>query len=218
MNNADSEGEFEDRWEVAWTEFDWERYVRQQDDSIRRYLAYYDDARDNPDRIDEAARQMGWDMEVDEDDEDAEEINTPIPEVPYTLHKHPVYVASKALYISLQRQWERICLDFHGQVPPAVQVGLLSSLHRGDLDATMAIQSLDVGDYSLAVSQFKRALSDVNESLRHVECLESSKSKTIQAFVADARMRLFDLREIWLRVMSDCRNEDLRGFEEDSDN
>lgn len=218
MNNAESEGEWEDRWEVAWTEFDWERYTRQQDESIRLYLAFYDEAKASPDRIDEAARQMGWEFDVAEGDdasgEDSEDEEDLTSGVPYTLHKHPVYVATKALYLSLQRTWERMMVDFPALVAPSLQVGMLGSLHRGELNSVMAIQSLDVGEYTLAVSQFKRALADLNESLRHLEEMAGAKSKTLEGFRSEARMRLFDLREIWLRVMADCRSEQ-DGFEDE---
>lgn len=223
MNNADFEGESEDRWEVAWSEFDWERYVRQQDEAVRRYLAFYDDAKASPERIDEAARQMGWDFEPAEGSEEAfqasseadsdEEVGAE--SIPYTLHKHPVYVATRALYIALQHNWERLVVDFHHLIPVPTQLGLLTSLHRGELHATMAVQSLDVGDYTLAVSQFKRALAELNESMKHVDALVPVRSRIVHSFRDDARMRLFDLREIWLRVMSDCRNEERNGFVEE---
>jgi len=61
--NADgpSENEWEEQGELAWNEFDWERYLREQDDTIHRYLAFYEKLKGQPDRIDEAAHLMGWD-------------------------------------------------------------------------------------------------------------------------------------------------------------
>src|SRR5471030_1760486 len=42
--NADgpSENEWEEQGELTWNEFDWERYLREQDDTIQRYLTHYE--------------------------------------------------------------------------------------------------------------------------------------------------------------------------------
>jgi len=56
-----SENEWEERGDLAWNEFDWERYLREQDDVLHRYLAHYEKLRDDPGRIDEVAHLMGWD-------------------------------------------------------------------------------------------------------------------------------------------------------------
>src|SRR5471032_2058053 len=61
--NADgpSENEWEEQDELAWNEFDWERYLREQDDTIQRYLTHYEKLNHQADRIDETAHLMGWD-------------------------------------------------------------------------------------------------------------------------------------------------------------
>ena len=44
MNDFDSENPSENEWEeqggLAWNEFDWERYLREQDEAIHRYLGF----------------------------------------------------------------------------------------------------------------------------------------------------------------------------------
>src|ERR1700761_7467940 len=102
MDNFDSDGasenEWEDRGELAWNEFDWERYLREQDEAIHRYLGFYESFRTLPDRIDRVAEQMGWDgVEVENvteaeanAEESAEEAaDFSDPEEIYTLHKNP---------------------------------------------------------------------------------------------------------------------------------
>ena len=65
MSNFDSDGSFENEWnergELAWNEFDWERYLRDQEETTNRYLAFYENNLEHPQRIDEVARNMGWD-------------------------------------------------------------------------------------------------------------------------------------------------------------
>ena len=55
-----SEGPWDEQGDLAWTEFDWERYLRGQDEAVSRYLRHYEAARGQPDRIDVAAEKMGW--------------------------------------------------------------------------------------------------------------------------------------------------------------
>ncbi|HRE82104.1 MAG TPA: hypothetical protein PLN52_13730, partial [Opitutaceae bacterium] len=185
MSNFESEGpsenEWDDRGELAWNEFDWENYLREQDGVIIRYLGLYDKFKTRSDRIDHVAHLMGWDQESwsnDDDDEsssaervrtaDDEETDSAATESaeyddsePYTLHKNPIFIATKAIYLSLKRSWEKQAVD-PSKVPQAVALAVHSSLHRGEEQSTLAIQALDFGDYAMAISLFKRALRELN--------------------------------------------------------
>ncbi|HEY3754958.1 MAG TPA: hypothetical protein VGL42_02300 [Opitutaceae bacterium] len=228
MENFDSDGppdgEWEDRGELAWNEFDWERYLREQDDAVHRYLGFYDSFRKQADRIDRVAEQMGWEpadaaQDEGEDAASADEAADDSPEFAteediYTLHKNPVYVASKAIYLSLKRPWELMAID-SSNVPARLSIPFLSSLHRGEEQASQAIHALDFGDYAMAISLFKRALSALNLSLSLLDEKSAAYSKPLTAYREDALIRLFDLREIWLRVISECRRELNRPVEEE---
>ena len=64
MTNQDADGLFENDWddrgELSWTETDWEQYLSEQEEAVRQYLKHYDQLAGSADRIDEAARRMGW--------------------------------------------------------------------------------------------------------------------------------------------------------------
>ena len=233
MSNFDpenpSENEWDDRGELAWNEFDWEHYLRDQDDVIHRYLAFYEQQRDRLDRIDEVAHLMGWDeedwsSESDSSSEETEAVEEPAPESkseevdaePYTLHKNPIFIATRAIYLSLKRKWELLAGD-SAKVPQALALSLHSSLYRGEEHALLAVQALDFGDYAMAISLFKRALSELNRSLALLDEKTASASRALQGFREDALPRLFDLREIWLRVMQECRTELQRPLDTDED-
>ena len=228
MSDYDPEGgpenEWEERGELAWNEFDWERYLREQDDTIHRYLGFYEAFRHSPNRIDAVAEQMGWGPGNWSDDTDAtepEEDETP-PEAPefgeaeiYTLHKNPIFVATKAIYLGVKRQWELSAGDA-AKVPPPLALALLASLHRGEEHAVQAIHALDFGDFAMAVSLFKRALSALNESLTLLNAEGTKQHRAVMAYREETLPRLFDLREIWLRVISECREELDRPVDEES--
>src|SRR3954462_967306 len=122
MSNFDSDGgpdgEWDERGDLAWNEFDWERYLREQDEAINRYLRFYEASKDTPDRIDSVAEQMGWgqedwseEAESDDDDEDDSDEDFAGGEDIYTLHKNPIFIATKAIYLGLNRSWQALAAD-----------------------------------------------------------------------------------------------------------
>lgn len=217
--NADgsSENQWEDRGDLAWNEFDWERYLREQDEVIHRYLRFYEACQAEGDRIDLVAEKMEWGNEVweeddgtdDSDDDDADSDDV------YTLHKNPVYIATKAIYLSMARSWSALATDTT-KVPQPLAMALLASMHRGEEQAAQAIHALDFGDYAMAVSLFKRAMSVLNGSLAMVNSDAMTRLPPVQAWREQALSRLFDLREVWLRVIAECRDELERPADEES--
>lgn len=213
MSNSESDSspsnEWEDRGELAWSEFDWERYLREQDEAIGRYLRFYESHRDNPDRIDAVADDMGWGVE-DGSESDDETDPTPgdygDPSDVYTLYKNPIFVSTKAIYSSLRTSWVIIAND-PTRVPQTLAMSLLTSLHQGEEQAMQAVYALDFGDYAMAVSLFKRALSSLNGTLSLLNSDTMTRHRAAVAWRSDALPRLFDLREIWLRVIAECRDE-----------
>jgi hypothetical protein len=227
MSNFDSDGgpenEWDDRGELAWNEFDWERYLREQDEAIHRYLRFYEAAKDSPDRIDEVAEKMGWGQgdwseeaegETEEDESEKEPDFTTEPDV-YTLHKNPIFIATKAVYLGLTRSWQSLATD-RSKVPQPLALALLASLHRGEENAVQAIHALDFGDYAMAVSLFKRALSCLNGTLALLNSEQAQGHRALNTWREEAQRRLFDLREIWLRIIAECRDELDRPVDDES--
>src|SRR5690606_19803124 len=219
MSNFDSEGpsenEWEDRGELAWNEFDWEQYLRDQDECIQRYIGFYELLEGRSDRLDEAAHRMGWDEDSWSSDSEFEapanfaETAPELPSTgerdadPYTLHKNPVFIATKGIMLTLVRGWEQTAAEA-SRVPQPLALRFHSLLHRAEQQAMFAISALDFGDYAMAISLLKRALRELNACFA---CLshEAAPSKAFGDFRDRAIPRLFDLREIWLRVMHECR-------------
>lgn len=218
MSNFDSDGgsdyQWEDRGDLAWNEFDWERYLREQDEAIHRYLRFYESCKGSPDRIDQVAEKMNWGQDDWNDDsdsgdfdaEDADDAETDDQDDVYTLHKNPIFIATKAIYLGLKQSWEKLA-ENPAKVPQPLAVALISSLHRGEEQAVQAIHALDFGDYAMAVSLFKRALSALNGSLALLSSDAVGRHRAVQSWREDALPSLFDLREVWLRVIAECREE-----------
>lgn len=236
MGNTNSENpsdnEWEDRGELVWNEFDWERYLREQDEVVLRYLAFYEQLKNTPERLDEAARFMGWGVEEwtsdgtldapsentgdDDDNPEALEVDMGEEDDPYTLHKNPIFVATRALFLSLKRTWEQTA-DDPAKVPQKLALAHHAALLRTEDQAMQAVAALDFGDYAMAISLFKRALRELNFTLATLAPEACKHSRSLAAYREDALPRLFDLREVWLRVMGECRDELARPSDDTED-
>jgi len=203
-----------------------ERYLREQDDVLHRYLGCYEQLKGHPERLDEVAHLMGWDAGqrgADPADgcglqrEDRGRRLDPgfCADRAYTLHKNPVFIATKAIYLSLKRGWERLAVDAT-KIPQPLALALQTSLYRGEEQAVLGVQALDLGDYAMAISLFKRSLEELNRTLALVTGTDAAAPRAFAAWREDALPRLFDLREIWLRVLNECREELGRRVDDES--
>lgn len=216
MTNQDpdglSENEWDERRELSWSESDWERYLAEHEEAVQSYLGHYEQCVEAPDRIDEVARRMGWDVPpADEVEPSSEGEAAEAPSAGfeeefdlYTVHRNPVNIATRALYAGLIANWERVAAH-PDRIPPAQAIAVLGALHRGREHALQAVQSLDLGDYTLAVCYFKRALREINDTLARISPTGEGGPGLLRRYREFALPRLFDLREIWLRVMAECR-------------
>lgn len=219
-SDGSSDGDWNDRGDLAWNEFDWERYLREQDETINRYIAYYENFLNHPQRIDEVARHMGWDdgqWDARDDAGDASTADGPDdygiePDV-YTPHKNPIFISTRALYLRARRAWELLAADSR-KVPQELAMSYLSALHEGDSLTQQAVHALEFGDYAMAISLFKRALASLNRTLA---LLNADSGPAVAAYRRDMLVTLFDLREVWLRVISECRGELERPVEDDEE-
>jgi hypothetical protein len=225
-NNQD--GEWEDKGELAWNEFDWEKHLREHDREVTRFRQLYDELLDSPHHLDEIACRMGWESEewspvasnrnsVDpanyselEDDTDdyQEEGYNEISEEdwdPCTLHRHPILIAQRGIVES-----------FLEQVAQATNTNsvALSAIFRGlrkmEFNAFMALEALEVADYSLVIAHLKRGLNDVNLLFPAWErlCINVNAEGSLnESLLKAGQQRLFDLRELWLRVIHESREE-----------
>ncbi len=215
--DSNQEGDWEDPESTAWNESDWQAYVRDSDNEISRFITAYNKSRHLPNRLEETSRIMGWanedwtcldDMELDEDQikeirplplEDYQKIE------PYTVHKHPVYVSASALFSYLRSSWEHMMMHNREQPPSHLSWSYCASLADSERHCLLASTCLDLGDYLLALCHLKRAHSALNESMRLNGLFTHHSKKILNEYLEESFVRLHDLREIWLRVMNDCR-------------
>ncbi len=217
------EGDWEERGNLSWSELDWQQFLFRQEKEVARFLGLYD-ACPAPatERLDWVARQMGWDAqdwsvsEFGEDDAEAGETDPegsgdpPDPD-PYTLHRHPVYVVTTGLFMQLRYHWRAVLEACPHPLDALQSWDFAESLNEAERHSLLAMQCMDVGDFLLCVVHLKRALRGLNLAMTLLPGL-LAEAPVPAGFEQGLRARLFDLREVFLRVMMDCRDEEFRDF------
>jgi hypothetical protein len=225
---SNPDGDWDDRGELAWNEHDWQQFLKRNQQEIARFLSHYRNLSKVPNHLDEIAHQMGWDIEewsaLDSNPLDGEghsvcdnldRIREDEDIDPYTIHRHPVFIVTHGLFALLQQSWNRALKHRPDAFTASLAWDYAGSLHRGESNAVLSIQALDMGDLALAVCHLKFALSALNDSLRLIQHLPHGTHKFLQSLKNESQVWLFDLREVWLRVMRDCREEIQRRYKDE---
>ena len=202
------QGDSEGSGPAPWTEGDWTAYLRRQDLEVARFLSAYNEVKSTPDRLDTCARRMGW--EPGEWSPGAEPPETePDPAVPadlpYCIHQHPVFVAARGLCIQSSTAFRTLLRDSGAAVPPLLAAEVMLALWDAHHNTVMAVNATDTGDLPLAIAQMKRALGSINTAIGLLQGLPAEARLGSNGALEDAQAALFDLRDVCLRVISDCR-------------
>lgn len=209
-NNGGFDGNADDSSQIRWKESDWKAYLDRNDAEIERFMLLYESLEDDASRIDNTAKLMGWEsLEITDDDEDDDEAGEDASSSePYTLHRHPVLIASRALFNLLRRHWMS---HMDARTPMDARKAWEIAAHLGSMEQQLAlgISSADLGDYALAVCHFKTAVAAVNPALAHMTRATQSMKTPVSTDKSLAQIReiLFDLRDVWLRLARDTRTE-----------
>src|SRR5437660_4015833 len=109
--------------EKVWDEYDWERFLQQQDRKTERYMELLEKYSDDPNRDQIIAREMGWYHLLDEEGQEwAENVESLFDESEVaetaeiedalggteSFELHPLYQASFALTVWLDQLFDEI--------------------------------------------------------------------------------------------------------------
>src|SRR5205085_8612897 len=146
---------FEHEPERAWDEYDWERFLQQQDHKTEKYMELLEKYLDDPQRDQIIAQEMGWtqlleakdwstevDALLDRDSEEGEacddEESEPVAE---TFEDHSLYQAAFALTIWIDQLFDQ---DPGLQnEPSAVKLATHSALASAKLAAALSDDDVD---------------------------------------------------------------------------
>jgi len=211
-----------DEPEKIWDEYDWERFLQQQDRKTERYMELLEKYLDDPNRDQIIAREMGWNHLLDEEgktwaedvdmrfteemelaEADAEENGTDgFDSEPESFEMHPLYKASFALTVWIDQLFEEIG-DLQSN-PHAVRLATQSAIASAKLAA--ALSDDDVDEIGMTIAYLKRALNATSNAMEAGVHLKQ-EIKLDRERGATLDHRLFQIRDGIIQLMGEYRSE-----------
>ncbi len=218
----------EEQPEKIWDEYDWERFLQQQDRKTEKYMELLEKYIDHPERDQIIAKEMGWSHllnagdegwaeeveemfaeemtdelgELAEDDEDAEDFSED-----EDFEVHPLYQASFALTVWLDQLFdEREDLQNH---PSAVKLSTNAAICSAKLAAALSDDDLD--ELGMTIAYLKRALKAITIAMEAAAALRREIPLGDDRY-ATLNQRLFQIRDAIIGLMGEYRAEFRRRY------
>ena len=206
--------------ERMWDEYDWERFLQQQDHKTEKYMQLLEQYLDDPQRDQIIAREMGWTQLLDANDWSTE-VDALLDEKPPeesdsdadqtaafdTFEDHSLYRSAFALTIWIDQLFDE---DPSLQnEPAAVKLATHSALASAKLAA--ALSDNDVDEIGMTIAYLKRALKAITISMDAAAQLLSEKLITAPQHSV-LQQRLFQVRDGIITLMGEYRSEWRRRF------
>ena len=210
----------------VWDEYEWERFLQQQDHKTEKYMELLEKYLDHPQRDQIIAREMGWTQLLNEEEGEswsdevdamlAEESNATLGESrlgedPSALAEgfedHVLYRAAFALTVWIDQLFdEQAALQ---NEPAAVKLATHSALASAKLAA--ALSDDDVDEIGMTIAYLKRALKAITVSMEAGAQLLAEELITPRQHSV-LQQRLFEVRDGIISLMGQYRGEWLRRF------
>jgi hypothetical protein len=208
--------------EGIWDEYDWERFLQQQDQRTEKYMELLEKYIDHPERDEIIAREMGWsqilggsDWSVEVDallNEDWRSNDTenedPVDQKPgESFEDHNLYRAAFALTVWIDKVFDQN--SSLQNEPTAIKLATHAALASAKLAA--ALSDDDVDEIGMTIAYLKRALKAITVSLDAAAKLVSEKLISARQYSV-LQQRLFQVRDGIITLMGEYRREWRRRF------
>ena len=208
----------------AWDEYEWERFLQQQDHKTEKYMELLEKYLDHPQRDQIIAREMGWTQLLngnewtDEVDallaNDADDDEAPVLDEEEKsaasidgFEDHSLYRAAFALTVRIDQLFdENSSLQ---NEPSAVKLATHSALASAKLAA--ALSDNDVDEIGMTIAYLKRALKAITVSMEAAAQMYAERLVTPRQHSV-LKQRLFQVRDGIITLMGEYRGEWLRRF------
>ena len=213
----------DDLSDEIWDEYDWERFLQQQERRTEKYMDLLEKYMDHPQRYEIVAREMGWthliggdcrewEQEVDdgfetEPDDAGDATSGDAPGV-FGFEKHPLYGMALAFATELEEIFDG--LDEKAQ-EHAASITLHSQTRLAAAKLAAALNDDDVDELGMSIAYLKRALRALTTALDAVAQLAGCGH--IDAGGAELlRSRVFSIRDGIVSTMGEYRAEFRRRY------
>ena len=208
--------------ERMWDEYDWERFLQQQDGKTEKYMQLLETYLDDPERDEIIAREMGWTQLLEAKDWSAE-IDALLGEElageddpamdaaaksDETFEEHDLYRAAFALTIWIDQLFDQNA-SLQNE-PAAVKLATHAALASAKLAAALSGDNLD--EIGMTIAYLKRALKAITISMDAATQLRKPSKLITRSQYAVLQQRLFEVRDGIITLMGEYRGEWRRRF------
>jgi len=212
--------------ERMWDEYDWERFLQQQDGKTEKYMQLLETYLDDPRRDEIIAREMGWtqlldekdwsaevdalldESAADEDDTDADSSSAS----GETFQEHHLYRAAFDLTLWIDQLFDQNAALQNE--PAAVKLATHAALASAKLAAALSGDHLD--EIGMTIAYLKRALKAITTSMNAAAQLRKAAGLISRSEYLVLQQRLFEVRDGIVSLMGEYRGEWRRRFGPDS--
>jgi hypothetical protein len=218
-------GNPDDQPDRVWDEYQWERFLQQQDRKTEHYMDLLEKYMDHPDRDQIIAREMGWshlldgaeddwldeadarlaaELGLDEDEGDDDEGGEGEESGGMgDFEMHPLYQASFALTVWVDQLFDDLGGDLQNH-PSAVKLATQSAIASAKLAA--ALSDDDIDEIGMTIAYLKRALKAITNAMEAAVQLRGEINLSKDRF-AVLNSRLFQIRDGVITLMGEYRTE-----------
>ena len=206
--------------ERAWDEYDWERFLQQQDQKTEKYMELLEKYIDDPQRDEIVAREMGWchlneksteDWDEEGDsflDEAGEGDDTSFQQADAeSFEQHVLYRAAFTLTIWIDQLFESAPALQND--PAAVKLATHTALAAAKLAAALSDEEAE--ELGMTIAYLKRSLKAITVAMDASAQLIAEKSIT-RAQHSALKQRIFQVRDGIILLMGEFRGEWLRRY------
>src|SRR3954454_3373810 len=211
--------------ERMWDEYDWERFLQQQDGKTEKYMQLLETYLDDPRRDEIIAHEMGWtqlldakdwsaeiDALLDEGAEEDESEVDPADAPGGTFQEHDLYRAAFDLTLWIDQLFDQNA-GLQNE-PAAVKLATHAALASAKLAAALSGDHLD--EIGMTIAYLKRALKAITTSMNAAAQMRKAAVLISRSDYLVLQQRLFEVRDGIVSLMGEYRAEWRRRFGTDS--
>ncbi|MBV9298461.1 MAG: hypothetical protein JO066_05740, partial [Verrucomicrobia bacterium] len=195
----------------AWDEYDWERFLQQQDSKTERYMELFEKYIDDPNRDQIIAQEMGWTHLLDQPAEEAEEIefepdfeveDEGEEETQEVFESHPLYQSAFSLTVWIDQLFDEV----PSVASSPLGVKLASHVAVASAKLAAALSDHETEEIGMTIAYLKRALRAISTAVEAATQMSNEGSLKARQF-EELYERLFQVRDSIIVMMGDLRAE-----------
>jgi len=203
--------DFYDEPERAWDEYDWERFLQQQDSKTERYMELFEKYIDDPNRDQIIAQEMGWTHLLDQPTEEVEEIefepdfeveDETEEETQELFESHPLYQNAFSLTVWIDQLFDEV----PSVASSPLGVKLASHVAVASAKLAAALSDHETEEIGMTIAYLKRALRAISTAVEAATQMSYDGSLKSRQF-EELYQRLFQVRDSIIVMMGDLRAE-----------